>query len=53
MGGINGHGIVLNLTQLFNISIKVRESLGNVVVKDIKSILPFRPRLLKELKNLQ
>ena len=45
MGSINGRGIVLNLTKLF--SIGARESLGDVVVKDIKKLLPLRPRLLK------
>ena len=25
----------------------MRESLGNIVVKDIKGLLPLRPRLLK------
>jgi len=28
----------------------MRKSLGNIVVKDIKSILLFRPMLLKKLK---
>src|ERR1700728_1081396 len=45
MGSINSCSIVLNLTKLFSIS--ARESLGNVVVKDIKGLLPLRPRLLK------
>src|ERR1700733_3139761 len=45
IGSINGRSIVLNLTKLFSIS--ARESLGNVVVKDIKELLPLRPRLLK------
>ena len=45
IGSINSHGIVLNLTKLFSISTK--ESLGNIVVKDIKGLLPLRPRLLK------
>ena len=44
---INGYSIVLNLTQLFTISIRIRECLGNIVVKDIKSIPPLRLRLLK------
>ena len=47
IGSINGRGIVLNLTKLFSIYAKIRESLGNVVVKNIKGLLPFRPRLLK------
>src|SRR3984885_1172003 len=45
MGSVDGRSIVLNLTKLF--SIGARESLGNVVVKDIKGLLPLRPRLLK------
>src|SRR3984885_6686622 len=47
IGSIDGHGIVLNLTKLFSICAKIRESLGNVVVKDIKGTLLLRPRLLK------
>ena len=35
---------------MFRISTGVRESLGDVVVKDIKSTPPLRPRLLKSLK---
>jgi len=35
---------------LFNISARIKKSLGNVVVKDIKSTSLFRPRLLKKLK---
>ena len=35
---------------MLRISIKVKESLGDIVVKDIKGILLFRPRLLKSLK---
>src|ERR1700728_3219405 len=45
MGSIDGCSIVLNLTKLF--SIGAGESLGNVVVKDIKGSLLLRPRLLK------
>ena len=47
MGGIDGYGIVLNLTQTFSIGARIRESLGNIVVKDIKGLLLLRPRLLK------
>src|SRR3984885_9842160 len=47
MGSINSYGIVLNLTKLFSIYTKIRESLGNIVVKDIKEMLLLRPRLLK------
>ena len=32
---------------MFSISAKIRESPGDIVVKDIKSTSPFRPRLLK------
>ena len=47
IGSINGRGIVLNLTKLFSIYARIRESPGDVVVKDIKGTLPLRPRLLK------
>ena len=47
IGNINSYSIVLNLTQLFSISTKMRECLGNIVVKDIKGTLPLRPRLIK------
>ena len=47
VGGINSYSIVLNLTRIFSISAKIRESLGNVVVKDIKGTLLLRSRLLK------
>ena len=50
MGGIDSCNIILNLTQLFRISTRVRESLGNIVVKDIKGTPLLRPRLLKSLK---
>jgi len=32
------------------LALKYKKSLGNIVVKDIKSTLLFRPRLLKKLK---
>ena len=32
---------------MFSISIKIKESLGDIVVKDIKETSPLRPRLLK------
>jgi len=35
---------------LFSLSVKIKKSLGDIVVKDIKSILLFRFRLLKKLK---
>jgi len=47
MGSIDGCSIVLNLAKLFSIYIGIRESPGNVVVKDIKGTSPLRPRLLK------
>ena len=50
MGGIDSYGVILNLTQLLRISARVKESLGDIVVKDIKGILLLRPRLLKSLK---
>ena len=45
IGSIDSRGIVLNLIKLF--SIGVRKSPGDIVVKDIKKLLPLRPRLLK------
>ena len=48
--GIDSYSIVLNLTQLFSISTRIRERLGNIIVKDIKGTLLLRPRLLKSLK---
>ena len=47
IGSIDGRGIVLNLTKLFSICARIRESLGDIVVKNIKGILLLRPRLLK------
>ena len=47
IGYVNSCGIILNSTQLFSISTKMRECLSNIVVKDIKGIPPLRPRLLK------
>ena len=47
VSSIDSYNIILNLTQLFSISIKIKECLGNIIVKDIKGILPLRPRLLK------
>src|SRR6202034_1870034 len=47
MGSIDGHGIVLNLIKLFSICARIRESLGDVVVKNIKGTSLLRPRLLK------
>ena len=50
MGGINSYSIILNSTQSLRISTKVKESPGNIVVKDIKGTPLLRPRLLKSLK---
>ena len=47
MGSVNGCGIVLNSTKSFSISTRIRESLGDIIVKDIKELLSLRPRLLK------
>ena len=47
MGSVDSYNIVLNLTKSFSISTGIRESLGNIVVKDIKGLLLFRSRLLK------
>ena len=47
ISNIDGYSIVLNLTQSFSISIRIRECPGNIVVKNIKGTLLFRPRLLK------
>ena len=47
IGSIDGRGIVLNLTKLFNIYTRIRKSPGNIVVKDIKETLLLRPRPLK------
>ena len=45
IGSVDSRSIVLNLTKLFSISAK--ESLGDIVVKDIKELLLLRARLLK------
>jgi hypothetical protein len=50
IGGIGSYSIVLNLTWLFSISVRIRERLGNIVVKNIKGTLLLRPKLLKSLK---
>ena len=47
MGSVDGYSIVLNLTKSFNISARMKESLGDIVVKDIKGLLLLRLRLLK------
>src|ERR1700723_4708630 len=47
IGSIDGRGIVLNLTKLFSIYAGIKESPGNVVVKNIKGTSLLRPRLLK------
>ena len=47
MGSVNSCSIVLNLTKSFSINIRIKESLGDIVVKDIKGSLLLRPGLLK------
>ena len=47
MGSVDGRSIVSNLTKLFSIYTRIRETLGNIVVKNIKGTSPLRPRLLK------
>ena len=47
IGSIDSYSIVLNLTKLFSICARIRESLGNIVVKNIKGTSLLRPRLLK------
>jgi len=47
VGGVDSYSIVLNLTKMFSISARIRQSPGNIVVKDIKGLSPLRPRLLK------
>jgi len=47
IGSIDSRGIVSNSAKLFSIYTKIRESLGDIVVKDIKETSPLRPRLLK------
>ena len=50
IGGIDSYSIILNLTQLFSISTRIRERPGNIVVKDIKGTPLLRPGLLESLK---
>jgi len=47
IGGVDGCGIILNATKIFSISAGIRQSPGNIVVKDIKGLSLLRPRLLK------
>ena len=47
IGSVDSHGIVLNLTKSFSVCTRIKESPGNIVVKDIKGTSPLRPRLLK------
>jgi len=47
IGSKNGRSIVSNLTKLFSIYARIKESLGDIVVKNIKGTSPLRPRLLK------
>jgi len=46
-GSINSRSAVLNSAKLFSIYTKIKESLGDIVVKDIKETSLLRPRLLK------
>ena len=36
---------------MFSIGNKIKECLGNIIVKDIKGISPLKPRLLKPKVN--
>ena len=47
MGSVDGRSIVLNSAKLFSICAGIRESPGDVVVKDIKGTSLLRLRLLK------
>jgi len=47
IGSVDGCGIVLNSTKSFSVCARIRESPGNIVVKDIKETSPLKPRLLK------
>ena len=47
IGNIDSYSIVSNLTQSFSISTGMRECLNNIVVKNIKGMPLFRPRLIK------
>jgi len=45
IGSVDGRGVVLNTTQTFSIGAGIKESPGDIVVKDIKKSSPLRPRL--------
>jgi len=47
IGSVDGYSIVSNSTKSFSVYAGIRESPGNIVVKDIKGTSPLRPRLLK------
>jgi len=47
IGGIDGYGVISNSTKSFSICAGIKESPGDIVVKDIKGTSPLRPRLLK------
>jgi len=47
IGSIDSYSIVLNLAKSFSIYARIRESPGNIIVKDIKETSLLRPRLLK------
>src|SRR6266436_2696413 len=50
IGSIDSYSIVLNLTQLFSISARIGERLGDIVVKNIKGTPLLRSGLLESLK---
>jgi len=50
VSGIDGRGIISNSTQSLSISTRIKKRPGDIVVKDIKSTPPLRPRLLESLK---
>ena len=47
IGGIDSYSIILNSTQSFSIGTRIRERLGNIIVKDVKGMSLLGPRLLK------
>jgi len=47
IGSIDSRSIVLNSTKSFSVYARIKESPGDIVVKDIKGISLLRPRLLK------
>jgi len=45
VGSVDSCSVVSNATQTFSIGTGMRESPGDIVVKDIKGSSPLRPRL--------